>query len=96
MSQILIPRFTPPPQFKDQPFVPIGCAVTVGFLLSGFKAFRDGKAARSQQMMRGRVMAQGATVAVMLGYAAYNGFKFFPEPETDEQRNARILDPNRR
>ena len=64
--------------------------------MSGFKAFRDGKAARSQQMMRGRVMAQGATVAAMLGYAAYNGFNFFPEPETEEQRNKRILDPNRK
>jgi|NorSeaMetagenome_1021524.scaffolds.fasta_scaffold85037_1 hypothetical protein len=47
----------------------------MGFLLTGFKSFRDGNAARSQQMMRGRVLAQGATVAIMLGYATMNGFK---------------------
>mmetsp|Transcript_21360 Transcript_21360/g.44472 ORF Transcript_21360/g.44472 Transcript_21360/m.44472 type:complete len:105 (+) Transcript_21360:183-497(+) len=84
-------------KFKEQPLVPIGCMITVGFLASGLKSFRDGKAARSQQMMRGRVAAQGVTVAAIIGYAALNGFKFFPDkPETSEERNKRILDPNRR
>ena len=54
--------------------------VTLGFLTSGLKSFVDGKAVRSQQMMRGRVLAQGVTVVALVGYAALSGFK------TEKQR----------
>ena len=57
-----------------EPLVPIGCLVTVGFLSMGLRAFHKGNAVNAQKLMRGRVMAQGFTVAVML-IGAYNGFK---------------------
>jgi Hypoxia induced protein conserved region len=45
-------------QSKKEPLVPIGCAVTVGFLLAGFRAFTGGNQKLSQHLMRGRVVAQ--------------------------------------
>jgi len=74
--------------------VPIGCVITVGFLTSGLKSFSDGNAVRSQKMMRGRVLAQGVTVAVMMGYAAYNA-GYLVKNETENERDTRILDPTR-
>lgn len=75
--------------------MPLGCLVTVGFLSSGLKSFRDGNAVRSQQMMRARVVAQGVTVSFIMAYAAYNAYELTKPKETDAQRDARILDPNR-
>lgn len=60
-------------QSKDQPLVPIGATATLMFLVSGLKSFRDGKPARSQTMMRGRVAAQGFTVIAMTAYAVSRG-----------------------
>tara|TARA_A100001035_G_scaffold132955_1_gene104556 strand:+ start:258 stop:566 length:309 start_codon:yes stop_codon:yes gene_type:complete len=54
-----------------EPLVPIGALATVGFLGSGLRAFHKGQAATSQTLMRGRVIAQGFTVVVMLAGAAY-------------------------
>ena len=57
-----------------EPLVPIGAAITVGFLSMGLRAFHKGNAVNAQKLMRGRVMAQFFTVSVML-VGAYNGFK---------------------
>eukprot|EP00588_Corethron_pennatum_P010524 CAMPEP_0194270728 /NCGR_PEP_ID=MMETSP0169-20130528/4653_1 /TAXON_ID=218684 /ORGANISM="Corethron pennatum, Strain L29A3" /LENGTH=124 /DNA_ID=CAMNT_0039012869 /DNA_START=198 /DNA_END=572 /DNA_ORIENTATION=+ len=57
---------------KEEPFVPIGCVATTYFLVSGFNSFRHGDAVRSQKMMKGRVMAQGATIAALAMYAGYS------------------------
>merc|ERR1712232_1069162 len=57
---------------KEEPLVPLGCGLTTYFLLSGFKSFRAGDAVRSQKMMRGRVIAQGATVVALSVYAGYS------------------------
>eukprot|EP00519_Triparma_laevis_P003021 CAMPEP_0182496278 /NCGR_PEP_ID=MMETSP1321-20130603/4949_1 /TAXON_ID=91990 /ORGANISM="Bolidomonas sp., Strain RCC1657" /LENGTH=100 /DNA_ID=CAMNT_0024699859 /DNA_START=399 /DNA_END=698 /DNA_ORIENTATION=+ len=75
----------------DQPLVPIGSLITLGFLTSGLKSFVDGKAMRSQQMMRGRVLAQGVTVVAILGYAAANGFKQEKKILTTAERDAAVL-----
>ena len=55
----------------SEPLVPVGALATVGFLGSGLRAFHKGQAAKSQTLMRGRVLAQGFTVFVMLAGAAY-------------------------
>ena len=47
---------------------------TLACLGAGLRAFHKGQAATSQRLMRGRVLAQGFTVVVMLAGAAY-GFK---------------------
>lgn len=46
---------------------PAGALATAGVLVVGLAAFRQGNKNLSQQMMRTRVMFQGATVAIMLG-----------------------------
>mmetsp|Transcript_27101 Transcript_27101/g.42540 ORF Transcript_27101/g.42540 Transcript_27101/m.42540 type:complete len:100 (-) Transcript_27101:447-746(-) len=50
----------------EEPLVPIGALATVGFLTGGLVSFRNGKAALSQKMMRGRIVAQAATVLVLM------------------------------
>ncbi|EFN55724.1 hypothetical protein CHLNCDRAFT_17999, partial [Chlorella variabilis] len=50
---------------------PAGTAVTAGVLLGGLVAFKNGKAAMAQHFMRARVIAQGATVAIMVSSGGY-------------------------
>ena len=59
---------------SKEPLVPIGCMITVGFLTKGLNAFHKGNALQAQKLMRGRVLAQFGTVAIMI-VGAYNGFK---------------------
>ena len=67
----------PPPQpetfrekvvrkFTKEPLVPLGAAITVGCLTMGLRAFHDGDQMQAQKLMRGRVVAQGCTVVIML------------------------------
>mmetsp|Transcript_31174 Transcript_31174/g.41243 ORF Transcript_31174/g.41243 Transcript_31174/m.41243 type:complete len:100 (+) Transcript_31174:73-372(+) len=51
---------------KEEPLVPLGAMATLGFLGAGLWSFRNGKAALSQQMMRGRIIAQAATVGILM------------------------------
>jgi len=44
-----------------------GALITAGVLVGGLVAFKQGKKNLSQQMMRARIVAQGATVALMVG-----------------------------
>ncbi|QQP56356.1 HIG1 domain family member 2A [Caligus rogercresseyi] len=55
--------------FRDKPLVSIGCLATTGFLLAGLKSFYQENQGKSQLMMRGRVLAQGFTVAALVGGA---------------------------
>ncbi|CAN6195761.1 unnamed protein product, partial [Urochloa humidicola] len=76
---------TPPPRFNMEdfqlegkkpvknPFVPIGALVTAGVLTAGLISFRYGNSRLGQKLMRARVVAQGATVALMIGSAYYYG-----------------------
>ena len=44
-----------------------GAGITGAVLCAGFVAFKSGNANVSQHMMRARIFAQGATVALMVG-----------------------------
>ncbi|XP_046851278.1 HIG1 domain family member 2A, mitochondrial-like [Xenia sp. Carnegie-2017] len=55
---------------KENPFVPIGLAGTVGALTYGLISFQRGHSRNQQNMMRLRVIAQGFTViSVVVGVA---------------------------
>ena len=51
---------------KRSPLVLVGAGVTAAVLFAGLAAFRDGKNATSQRMMRLRVLAQSATIGTMV------------------------------
>ncbi|KAF0759140.1 HIG1 domain family member 2A, mitochondrial [Aphis craccivora] len=70
-------------KFKENPLVPIGALVTVGFLGVGLKSMYDGNRVRSQMMMRGRIAAQGFTVVALLGGLFYQGMAALKETEDD-------------
>lgn len=53
-------------------FLP-GALVTAGVLTAGLISFRYGNSQLGQKLMRARVVAQGATVALMIGSAYYYG-----------------------
>ncbi|XP_018818109.1 RING-H2 finger protein ATL48-like [Juglans regia] len=55
------------------PLVPIGALMTAGVLTAGLISFRQGNSQLGQLLMRTRVVAQGATVALMVGTAYYYG-----------------------
>mmetsp|Transcript_8635 Transcript_8635/g.14875 ORF Transcript_8635/g.14875 Transcript_8635/m.14875 type:complete len:91 (-) Transcript_8635:327-599(-) len=57
--------FAPNPKSRN-PLVLVGALVTAGVLTAGLVAFKQGNTMRSQQMMRARIVAQGATVAVLV------------------------------
>ncbi|KAG6633091.1 hypothetical protein I3843_12G024600 [Carya illinoinensis] len=50
-----------------------GALMTAGVLTAGLISFRQGNSQLGQLLMRARVVAQGATVALMLGTAYYYG-----------------------
>ena len=47
-----------------------GCLATAGVLVAGLVAFKNGNSNLSQHLMRARVLAQGATVALMVAGGA--------------------------
>lgn len=50
-----------------------GALMTAGVLTAGLISFRQGNSQLGQLLMRTRVVAQGATVALMVGTAYYYG-----------------------
>ncbi|XP_031575335.1 HIG1 domain family member 2A, mitochondrial-like isoform X2 [Actinia tenebrosa] len=84
-----IPRWEPPTRdetakekfarkARENPFVPIGCLLTVGALGYGLVSFKRGDVRMQQYMMRARVAAQGFTILAVcggLGYAVYRSYK---------------------
>jgi hypothetical protein len=95
---------SPPPQdetfqqklvrkFSAEPLIPVGAAVTVGCLTMGLRAFHGGNQLEAQKLMRGRIVAQGFTVVVML-MGAYAGFKPHDRPTTYGEKMQRQLDAN--
>ncbi|NXR40071.1 HIG2A protein, partial [Zosterops hypoxanthus] len=52
---------------RENPLVPFGCLCTVGILAYGILCFKKGNTRRSQLMMRARVLAQGFTIAAVVG-----------------------------
>mmetsp|Transcript_26996 Transcript_26996/g.48084 ORF Transcript_26996/g.48084 Transcript_26996/m.48084 type:complete len:98 (-) Transcript_26996:258-551(-) len=60
-----------PQKGKRNPLVLVGAFATAGVLMAGLVSFHKGNQALSQSMMRARVVAQGATVALMVGTSGY-------------------------
>ncbi|XP_032240107.1 HIG1 domain family member 2A, mitochondrial isoform X2 [Nematostella vectensis] len=56
---------------KENPFVPIGCALTVSALVYGLLSFKRGDVGMQQTMMRARVVAQGSTIVALVGGVGY-------------------------
>jgi hypothetical protein len=68
--------------FKYNPFVPIGCLLTVGVLINGVYAMRAKDRVKSQRMMRYRVVAQGSTlIALCVGTMLANYLSDLDDPE---------------
>ncbi|XP_029021570.1 HIG1 domain family member 2A, mitochondrial [Betta splendens] len=63
-NETFVEKFTR--KTKENPFVPIGCLGTAGALMYGLRAFHQGKNRQSQMLMRGRILAQGFTVAALV------------------------------
>eukprot|EP00891_Asterochloris_glomerata_P005701 jgi/Astpho2/5701/Aster-x1313 len=61
------------------------------WVLVGLIAFRQGNQQLSQMMMRGRVIAQGATVAIMAGTAGLVSMAEKREQDAAGQRNSEEL-----
>ncbi|VDO61723.1 unnamed protein product [Heligmosomoides polygyrus] len=59
----------------SNPFVPIGMAATVGCLIGMLAATVRRKPNQAQLYMRGRCLAQGLTVAALVGGAMFFGLK---------------------
>lgn len=51
----------------ENPLIPLGAGVTTGVLMVGIFSFATKRAKLSQWMMRARVVAQGFTIACMVG-----------------------------
>jgi hypothetical protein len=76
----------------SQPAVPIGCAATVYFLLSGIKAFQKRDPVTSQRMMRNRVAAQFVTIVCFIGYMGYEQADFRLAPMFQDKKRAEPQD----
>ncbi|XP_073147056.1 RING-H2 finger protein ATL48-like [Henckelia pumila] len=55
------------------PFVRVGAFIIAGVLTAGLISFRHGNSHLGQKLMRARVVAQGATVVLMVGTTYYYG-----------------------
>jgi hypothetical protein len=77
----------------SEPLVPLGALITVIFLSAGLRSFHRGNKLQAQNMMRGRVIAQGVTILAM-GYGAYAGFKPHNRPKDYEERLDKIHEEN--
>mmetsp|Transcript_411 Transcript_411/g.1036 ORF Transcript_411/g.1036 Transcript_411/m.1036 type:complete len:134 (+) Transcript_411:133-534(+) len=66
---------------KSQPLVPIGCVATAYFLASGIKSFQNQDPRRGQKMMRLRVGAQFATLAMFVFYVGLDNINFEIAPQ---------------
>ncbi|KAG5181331.1 hypoxia induced protein conserved region-domain-containing protein [Tribonema minus] len=72
-------------KFKEEPMVPIGMGITLGFLGFGVFSFIRGNSVMSQRMMRGRVLAQGVTLAFLMTGAAMQRDKLRRNPQTADK-----------
>jgi len=66
---------------KNEPLVPIGCMATAYFLASGIKSFQNQDPRRGQKMMRLRVGAQFATLAMFVFYMGLDNINFEIAPQ---------------
>ncbi|KAK7743445.1 Respiratory supercomplex factor 1, mitochondrial [Cytospora paraplurivora] len=72
-------------RMKREPFVPIGCALTVVAFAAAYRAMRKGDHHQVQRMFRARVAAQGFTVVAMVVGGLYFGAERNRERENWKQ-----------
>ena len=72
-------------KFSTEPLIPVGAVLTVGFLGAGLRAFHRGQPRQAQFLMRGRVLAQGFTVAVFLA-GSYVGLISKPQRDMSHEK----------
>jgi len=76
-------------KFKENPLIPLGAALTTGFLVNGLIKFGRRDSAASQVMMRGRIAAQGFTIcALMAGVMVEVRNKTWVRPTGPEEYKA--------
>lgn len=56
-------------RIKDDPLVPLGCALTTAVLLGGLMTFQRGQSKLGNKFMQARVLIQAATVFAVAGGA---------------------------
>ncbi|CAI5703050.1 hypothetical protein KXD40_003969 [Peronospora effusa] len=72
---------------KEDPLVPLGCALTAGVLLGGLVTFQRGQSKLGNKFMQARVVLQMATVLALAGGAAMaSGEKQEQKKQTYEDR----------
>lgn len=61
-------------RLKEEPLIPLGCALTVWALYEATRSIKSGDKYRTNRMFRRRIYAQGFTIlAMVLGSAYYEG-----------------------
>ncbi|KAL2024842.1 hypothetical protein VTK56DRAFT_5663 [Thermocarpiscus australiensis] len=58
-------------RLKEEPLIPIGCALTITAFINAYRAMRRGDHHKVQRMFRARVAAQGFTVLAMVAGGMY-------------------------
>lgn len=77
-------------KFSQDPLIPLGALATVAFLGKGLQAFHSGQARQAQYLMRGRVLAQGFTVAVFLAGSFAGLISKAPRETMDEAKLSKL------
>ncbi|KAI9825869.1 MAG: Respiratory supercomplex factor 1, mitochondrial [Thelocarpon impressellum] len=58
-------------RLKEEPLIPLGCALTCYALLGATRSIRAGDHARTNRMFRARIYAQGFTLAALVAGSMY-------------------------
>ncbi|KAL2074031.1 hypothetical protein VTL71DRAFT_7809 [Oculimacula yallundae] len=58
-------------RLKEEPLIPLGCALTCWALFSASRSIRSGDSNRTNRMFRARIYAQGFTLLAMIGGSMY-------------------------
>lgn len=69
--------------------MPIGCAATAYFLVSGIRSFQKRDPVRSQRMMKYRVAAQFVTLVCFIGYLGVDRLDFRVAPMYQDAQQIR-------
>lgn len=72
-------------KITKNPLVPAGAIATAGVLVGGLLAFRNGNFRLSQQLMRARILAQGATLGILSLSVARTQYVTTPSTADDKQ-----------
>ncbi|KAL0637569.1 Respiratory supercomplex factor 1, mitochondrial [Maublancomyces gigas] len=75
-------------RLKEEPLIPLGCALTCAVLFQATRSMRLGDKVRTNRMFRARIYAQGFTLAAMLGGSVYYKKQRDEEKEVDVKKAA--------